>query len=183
MATPNIRLSSAAGSRPDSGNTGAIEWQCPNCHSSDLVKLSLVYAAGISGIDAHSRGRGLALAENGIAVSFSGAETTGTLQTQLSRIASPPHKKRYRYFVLAWVLGLVSASWLAIALQAAEPRYAADLKQGFVWLAWIYCGFLAWMLWVLWRYNHRLYPQRYREWNRSFICRRCGKIVRIGLHP
>jgi len=141
------------------------------------VKLSLVYAAGISGVAARSRGRGIALAENGIALSFSGAETKGTFQTQLSRIASPPHKKRYRQFVLGWILGFAFSGYIVLLLKSAEPSHAAHLHQQFAWFSWIYCGFLVGRLWALWRYNHRSYPQRYREWDRSFMCRRCGKIV------
>lgn len=178
MGTPSMRRSFVTGSHPDSGNAGTTIWQCPDCHSTDLVKLSLVYAGGLSEIDTHSQVRGLALAGDGIGVSFTGTQTGGTLQTHLSRIAAPPHKKRYRYFVLAWALLFIVPGWIALSLEETQPGNAAHVHQLFTWFSWIYLGLLVLALWVLWRYNHRFYPQRYREWDRSFMCRRCGKIVR-----
>jgi len=151
MATPIMRQTSAIGSPPDSGNSSGGAWQCPTCNSSELVKLSLVHAAGISGIKAHSRGRGLALGESGVGVSFSGAEIEGTLQTQLSRIASPPRKKRYRYFVNVWVLGLFVAGWIALSLEETQPGNAAQVHQQFNWFSWLYSGLLAWVLSIYWR--------------------------------
>ncbi len=67
MATPNTRQPCAIGSHLNSGSTSSFNWQCPDCQSTDLVKLSLVYAAGTSAINGRSRGRGLRSLKTGSA--------------------------------------------------------------------------------------------------------------------
>ena len=32
------------------------------------------------------------------------------------------------------------------------------------------------LLILFWRHNHSTYEQRYAQWNRSFICERCGAV-------
>src|SRR5438128_1895045 len=81
--------------------------QCPNCRSEDLVKTSILYAEGLSDLEAQTRGIGIAFTGPGLALGFGRARTSGTLQTRLSKQAGPPRKKRYRYIVMAWILGLL----------------------------------------------------------------------------
>jgi hypothetical protein len=176
MATQIVRRRSAVGSHAESVNPTALNWQCPNCHSTDTVKLPLVYSAGISEIRWRSRIRGLAFGASGFMLGFGRQRSSGAIQTQLSRIASPPQKKRYRYYVVAWILGFYFALWVAVFLKSAAPSNTAHLHQQFALFSWGYCGFLVCMLGILWHYNLRLYPERYREWQRSLMCRRCGKI-------
>ena len=183
MATPNTRQMCAIGSHQNSGSKGGFNWQCPDCQSADLVKLSLVYAAGTSAINGRSRGRGFAFAENGIGLSFSRTRASGKIQTQLSRMASPPHKKRYRYVIVTWLLGFYLALCIAAPWGRITPAHAAHLHQQFAFFSWMYCAFLVFVLGVLWRNNHVVCPRRYREWDRSFMCRRCGMIVRVESQP
>ena len=179
MATFTTRQMCAIGSHLNSGSEGGFNWQCPVCQSADLVKLSLVYAAGTSAINGRSRGRGLLFAGNGIGFGFSRTRSSGKIQTQLSRMASPPHKKRYRYVIVAWLLGFYLALCIAAPWGPITPAHAAHLHQQFVFFSWMYCVFLVCALGVLWRYNHVAYPKRYREWDQSFMCRRCGKIEQL----
>src|SRR5438105_15630405 len=81
--------------------------QCPNCQSEDLVKTAILYAEGLSDLDAQTRGIGIVFAGPGPVLGFGRAKTSGILQTRLSKQASPPRKKRYRYIVIAWILGLL----------------------------------------------------------------------------
>ena len=176
MATHIVPQGSAVGSHAESVNPTALNWQCPDCHSTDTVKLPLVYSAGISEIRGRSRIRGLAFGASGITLGLGRLKSSGTIQTQLSRIASPPQKKRYRYYVVAWILGFYFALCIELFLKSAAPGNAVHLHQQFAFFSWMYCGFLVCMLGALGRYNHRVYPQRYHEWGRSLMCRRCGKI-------
>jgi hypothetical protein len=32
---------------------------------------------------------------------------------------------------------------------------------------------------ILWRHNHSTYQRRFAEWDRSFICNRCGAVSQM----
>src|SRR5438132_6107626 len=106
--------------------------QCPNCHSEDLVKTSILYAEGLSDLDAQTRGIGIAFADSGAVLGFGRARTSGTLQTRLSKQASPPRKRRYRYIAIAWILGLligeILLSYLGILTRTPESRFEVQLS-------------------------------------------------------
>ena len=122
MAIPNTQQLCAIGSHLKSGSTGGFNWQCPpDCQSTDLVKLSLVYTNGVSVINGRWRSRGLLFAENGIGFGFGRTRTSGKIQTQLSRVASPPHKKRYRYVIVAWIVGSYIALCIASPSRSRHP--------------------------------------------------------------
>jgi len=167
---------SAVVSHAQSVNPSALNWQCPDCDSTDTVKLRLVYSAGISEIRGRSRIRGLAFGASGITLGLGGLRSSGIVQTQLSRIASPPQKKRCRYYVVALILGFYLALCIEAFLKSATHGNIMHLHQQFALFSWTYCALLVCVLAVLWRYNHRIYPQRYHEWEISFMCRRCGRI-------
>jgi hypothetical protein len=42
----------------------------------------------------------------------------------------------------------------------------------------ISAGMFALLLFVAWSHNHSAYQTRYAEWDRSFICQRCGAVSR-----
>jgi hypothetical protein len=182
MATPIIRQTSGPDWHPESGSAGAVGLECPDCHSTALVKLSLVHATGISILTGAARGRGLLVGENGASVSYARLRASGTLQTQLSRTASPPRKKRYRYVLTGWILGLYLALLIAASMQSGPPGHVIHIHHAFTLFVWLYSAVLIVVLAVLWHHNHALYAQRYRDWDRSFMCRRCGTIVRVNLH-
>jgi hypothetical protein len=44
----------------------------------------------------------------------------------------------------------------------------------------IFAAIFALLLFLVWRHNHSTYLQRYAEWDRSFLCSRCGVVSQ---HP
>ncbi len=100
---------------------------------------------------------------------------TGVSQTQISEMAAPPAKKRYRGAILL----LLSSPFLGPApfallesLNGVRPVYesmAVVLGTGFL---------IAALLWLgsTYAYNRRVWPKRCREWHRRFLCLRCGMI-------
>jgi preprotein translocase subunit Sss1 len=150
--------------------------QCPNCKSEALIKLSLVHSAGLSEIETHSRGRGLILGNNGVALGFGNFKTTGTSQTRLSKLANPPRKKPYLMVIFGWLLGLLILGWLLGYATTISHAPEARFEQQFRWILYGFSSLAAIALVVTWRYNHRVFPRRLRFWNRSFICRHCGEI-------
>ena len=150
--------------------------QCPKCKSDDAVKLSLVHAAGLSDIQTRSRGHGWALGDGGLVLGFGNSTGSGNTQTKLSKLAAPPHKKRYRHVILAWLIGLVMAGPLIDAFNAYAANPDAALRREFQIFAYIFSALLVFILAALWSFNHLVLPGRREFWNRSFMCRRCGEI-------
>ncbi len=66
--------------------------QCPQCGSTEFTKLSLIYAHGVSDLEARSRGWGLVIGDGGPDLAFVKAKTKGEPQTRLSQKAHPPRK-------------------------------------------------------------------------------------------
>jgi hypothetical protein len=150
--------------------------QCPNCKSDDTTKLSLVHAAGLSDVETRSRGHAWALGDIGPLFGFASSKAIGTSQTHLSKQAAPPIKKRYRHVILAWLLGLAIGTWLILVINAPTGALDPHILSQFHWLAYSFSAVNVFILAVLWRFNHMILPRRRDLWNRSFMCRRCGKV-------
>ncbi len=155
--------------------------QCPKCKSEDAVKLSVVHAAGLSDIQAHTRSHGWAVGDIGLLFGFASAKTTGASQTQLSQQAAPPRKKRYRYVILAWLIGLAIGSWFILVIDAPTANLDSHTLSQIHWFAFPFSAVILLMLTVLWRFNHIILPRRRDIWNRSFMCRCCGHIFQSGI--
>jgi hypothetical protein len=140
------------------------------------VKLSLVHAAGLSDVETRSRGHLWALGDGGLLLGFGSSKGTGTSQTQLSKLAEPPRKKRYRHVILAWLIGLFMAGPLIDVFTASEKHPDTLLRHDFQTFAYIFSALVALVLVILWRFNHVIFPRRRDVWYRSFLCRRCGEI-------
>jgi hypothetical protein len=149
--------------------------RCPTCSSEECSSLSLVYAGGLSDIRTRSRGRGFAFGETTGALSFT-ARSRGTCQTRLSKLAAPPRKLRYRHVVLWWILGLGILYWLFGYLVWLHELSAIRAVTAFPKFAHAYSGIAVFVLAVLRWHNRHVRPQRYRRWERSFMCGRCGAI-------
>ena len=149
--------------------------RCPKCNAEECSGLSVVYAAGLSDMRMRTRGRGFAFGEAAGALSFT-ARSRGTCQTRLSKLAGPPRKLRYRHVFLWWILGLVILYWLFGYLVWLHQLSAARAVTAFPAFSHAYSGLALLVLAVLWGYNRHLRPQRYRRWERSFMCGRCGSI-------
>lgn len=150
--------------------------QCPSCQSEELVRTSILYAEGLSDLDAQTRGIGIVLAGSGPALGFGRARTSGTLQTRLSKQSSPPRKKRYRYIVIAWILGLligeILLSYVGILTRTPESRFKLQLS----YFGWAYSALAVVTFSMFWIFNRVLLPTLYHRWEGSFLCRRCGNI-------
>jgi hypothetical protein len=147
-----------------------VQYSCPTCGSENTQRLSTVYMAGVSNFSAVMSGFGWAGGPAGGSGSL-----TGVSQTQISEMAAPPPKKRYRGALLL----LLSSPFIGPApfallesLDGVRPIYekmAVVLGTGFL---------IAALLWLgsTYVYNKRVWPARCREWQRRFLCLRCATI-------
>ena len=142
---------------------------CPNCHSSDVKRVSLVHAAG----GYESRGRTLGfLAASGDALLF--GRYRGNNQSQLSMMVAPPAKLPYALPIILWLLGffvlmaIVTRGKLAWAMGLISVAYIILLPAYL--LAALFCNFV-------------LHPRKYRLWEDKFMCQKCGLVLNVRERP
>ena len=141
-------------------------FQCSQCGSEDIQKLSMVYEAGTSVIDTRSRGSstgiGITRGGLGIGTAVNSSRTRGTQTSEIAKRAAPPPAKT----ALGWlVLGLVGGLLL---WALAGPILALALF-----------GLCIFLMIKGNAYNGGELVKLREAWNQSWLCHRCGTISRI----
>ncbi|HEV2418053.1 MAG TPA: hypothetical protein VGX94_09625 [Terriglobia bacterium] len=152
--------------------------ECQKCGSNEFTKLSLIYADGFSNLEARSRGWGLIVGSGGANLGFGKFRTKGAIQTRLSQKHSPPRKWSYWRIVFWGLIGLLVLEFI-VGYVDTFLRVSRNFDQQLAWFGYSYLGIVAFILCVAFRYNFSVFPRRYRFWDRSFMCRRCGHILEL----
>jgi hypothetical protein len=151
-----------------------MELRCPQCGFSDLKKVSLIYQEGLFQTQGSSRVQAAVIGGTGPDLVLGRATTRASHQSALSKQLSPPAKWSYLK-VGSWsALAILCVGWLVFYVNAVTTGTTIVLSApvalfGLV-CAVVFCGLMS----VVWRHNHSTFTQRYEEWDRSFICQRCG---------
>jgi hypothetical protein len=143
---------------------------CPVCGSADVRRISLLYKQGSAETDTTSDTLGVAGVGDGFALGSARTRTRSNQQSLLAQELAPPPKMRPEMGTLyvalfldacAGVLGIVLESWfmavvcllgvIATAVSASRRSAQADA------------------------YNETKWPRLYEEWQRGFLCLRCGE--------
>ena len=149
-----------------------VELRCPQCNSSDLKKVSLAYQEGLSRVKTRSRLLGFVFGEGGPDLMVGRATTRGVQQTELSRTLKPPAKWSYLRLIFRSIIFTFVAlgAYIVFVASSTPPVSTLPLKL-YVFLAPVVFLVIAF---AAWRHNHLVYPLEYAEWDRSFLCQRCG---------
>jgi hypothetical protein len=158
--------------RPPRGQQ--MDLRCPNCHTSDVKKVSMAYQEGLSRVGTRSRLRALLFGEDGPNVIVGTAVMKGMYQTDLSRTLRPPKKWSYGK-VLLWA-GIVSVVSLIFYTNTVMSSASMASALPVVLFGVIGAVVLLASVAVIWRHNHLVYPRQYTTWSGSFICGRCGAV-------
>jgi transcription elongation factor Elf1 len=153
----------------------SADLRCPNCNSTDLKKVSLVYQQGLSHTVAHTRQRAVAVG-CGLGFLIGTATSRGVHQSVLSKSTKPPSE-----VAVPKVGSLVGGG---VWLDRLDRLLYNQLYETF-----FYCFvasvdsfrmsvviFLV-LLVLFWRHNQFAYKRRYSQWDRSFLCQRCGTLT------
>jgi hypothetical protein len=152
----------------------AMDLRCPNCRSTDLKSVSLAYQEGLYRVDTRTRLTGVLIGSGGPDMIVGRARTKGFRQTELSKLLSPPMKWSY-WKLLSWS-GLVSAAALiAYVNYAMASRPPVSVLPVEIYAV-TFSSFFVLFTWLFWRHNHAAYRRQYNQWNRSFVCQRCGNV-------
>jgi ABC-type Fe3+ transport system permease subunit len=154
-----------------------MDLRCPKCNSTDLKKVSLAYQEGLYLTDSRTRLSAALVGGNGPDLVVGRATTQASHQSALSKQLTPPAKWSYLK-VGSWsALAFLCVGWLVFYVNTVTTNSAKVLSSPlalFIALSAVVFGL---SLFLVWRHNHATYAQRYAEWDRSFICQRCGTIA------
>jgi hypothetical protein len=156
-----------------------MDLRCPSCNGTDLKKLSLAYQEGRFRVDTRTRLRGVVVGEGGLNVVAGRATTRGIQQTDLSKHLSPPAKWSYLKLVLwsAFVSLVALVVYVRSVMSSSSPASSLPVKLYAVLAPAAFILLVA----LFWRHNHSTYQWQYAQWNRSFICERCGTVSQHDL--
>jgi len=140
-------------------------YRCDQCGTSNIVAATVLYQQGTS--------------------AYSGTLTSGISQSYSARTAAPPRLRGYVQAVLRWgPLILFLSVWTIVSFRSVLelPRptmYRVDLAAVFLLLEVISFVGLAFHLRKIAQYNREIYPRLHWNWEHTYICRRCGKLLFI----
>jgi hypothetical protein len=153
-----------------------MELCCPKCNSTDLKKVSLVYQEGAFRTEGQNRILAAVIGGSGADVLVGKSSTRTSRQSALSKRLSPPMRWSYRRLVFWSALIVTSGGWLVFYINTIATKttsLSSSPLSGYVLTAGVILGFV---LALALRHNHSVYPKQLLEWDRSFICPRCGMV-------
>ena len=159
-----------------------MDLRCPKCNSTDPKKVSLAHEEGLFRSEGRTRVSAVVAGSGGPDLVVGRATTRGTEQSALSKKLTPPLKWSYLK-VIGWsVLVFLSAGWLVFYVNTVTTNATTVSSARLTLFALIYAAILALLLFLVWRHNHSSYQTKYAQWDKSFICERCGTVSQQALH-
>jgi hypothetical protein len=71
------------------------------------------------------------------------------------------------------IITLVALGAYIVFVASSHPPISTLPMKKYVFLAPVVFFVL---VFLFWQYNHTTFPRKYAQWNRSFICQRCGEV-------
>lgn len=153
-----------------------MDLHCPNCNGTDLKKVSLAYQEGLSHVNARTRIRGVVVGSDGPDLVAGRATTKGTHQTEISKALTPPKKWSYRKLVGWSLLVFLSVGWIVFYVNTVTKNSLTVSSMPLTIYTVLSAGVFILLFVLFWRQNHSTFQRQYAEWDRSFICGRCGSV-------
>jgi hypothetical protein len=158
------------------GRGGPMDLQCPNCRSTDLKKVSLAYQEGLQHVSTRTRLRGVVVGSDGPDVVVGRATTKGMQQTEISKALTPPKKWSFVRLFGYSVLSFFVTAWLVFYVHALTTQSSSVISLPLLAFSALSAVLFVFLCVIYWRHNHSMYPRQYAQWNRSFVCNRCGAV-------
>lgn len=137
---------------------------CPNCGSENIQRFSVAYQGGAADIDTTTHSAGIGFGGGGIGIGGAKHHTTGVQMTQLAQEVAPPRKRKY------WV-PLMCAIIAGVIVSIVAGMISDSLS---------FLGYIAFaaVMYVMgyqktYLFNKQV-PEWYAQWERSWICLKCG---------
>ena len=153
-----------------------MDLRCPKCNSTDLKKVSLAHEEGLFRSQGRTRLRAVVAGSGGPDLVVARATTHGTQQSAISKKLAPPVKWSYLK-VIGWsVLVFLSAGWLVFYINSVTTNATTVSSAPLTLFVLISGATFVLLLLLVWRHNHSSYQTQYDQWDKSFICERCGAV-------
>jgi len=140
---------------------------CSQCGTDDVQRVEMTYMEGKQNIDTVSKtiGAGVGRSGGGTGVGLGGAKTntSGTATTVLADSIAPPEEQPMGLKVLL-VLG-------GIGLAMYGSRDSNMLLFGI-----LLGGVSGYFLYKAIQYNWNVYPKLLKQWQKTWICKKCGHV-------
>ena len=155
-----------------------MELHCPQCGSRDLKKVSLAYQEGLFQTQGSTRVQAALIGGSGPDLVLGRATTRTSLQSALSKQLSPPAKWSYLK-VGSWsLLAFLCVGWLIFYVNTVTTNATSILSAPGTLFGLIAAGIFVLLLYLVWKHNHSAYRLQYTDWDRSFVCQRCGTVTK-----
>ena len=138
---------------------------------------SLAYQEGLSCTVAHTRFRAAAVGSHGPDLLVARATTRGSHQSILSKQLKPPVKLSYQKLIRWSALAFLSIGWIVFYMNTGAKNSAAVLSPPLALFALSSAATFLLLVVLFWRHNQTAYKRRYSQWERSFLCQRCGILT------
>ena len=159
-----------------------MDLRCPKCNSTDLKKVSLAYQEGLFRSEGRTRLRAVVVGGGGPDLVVGRATTRWTEQSALSKKLTPPVKWSYLK-VIGWsVLVFLCAGWLVFYVNTVTTNATTVSSAPLTALRFDFRRSLRSSVVLVWKHNHSNYQTQYAQWDKSFICERCGTVSQQALH-
>jgi hypothetical protein len=155
-----------------------MELHCPQCGNNGLKKLSLAYQEGLIQTQRSTRVRAVVIGGTGPDLVLGGATARASHQSVLSSQLNPPAKWSYLKIGSRAVLVSLCVGWLIFYINTVRTNSTTVLSASVTLFALVAAAIFALLLFLAWRHNHSSYERQYAEWDRSFICQRCGAVTK-----
>jgi hypothetical protein len=155
----------------------SADLRCLKCSSTDLKKVSLAYQEGLFCTVAHTRFSAVAAGGHDPGLIIGKATTRGRHQSVLSKQLNPPVKWSYRKLILWWALAFLSIGWIVFYINGMTKNSAAVLSHPLILFLELSAVTFLLLLVLFRRHNQTAYKRRYSQWERSFLCQRCGTLM------
>ncbi len=138
---------------------------CNSCESPNITKLSLVHESGTAYTSSVTTGTGVGYA-GGVGGGIGVAHTSATTVSATAMRAAPPQQKNPEILGSAFVLGFIlTVIFMLLPFHGLAVPGVAMM------------AFSAWGIYVAMKYNLETWPALHQEWERLYLCNRCGQIM------
>ncbi len=79
--------------------------------------------------------------------------------------------------ILWWAVVSCSIGWIVIYINSFMKHSSAVLSPPLTGFALLSAATFLLLLVLFWRHNQTTYRRRYSQWERSFLCQRCGALT------
>jgi hypothetical protein len=161
-----------------------MDLRCPKCNSTDLKKVSLAHEEGLFRSEGRTRLSAVVAGSGGPDLVVGRATTRGTEQSALSKKLTPPVKWSYLKVSFWSVLVFLCVGWLVFYINTVATNSSTVSSPPLTLFSLITAAIFAFVLFLVWKHNNTTYQKRFAEWDRSFICQRCGAVsLQTGVDP